>query len=459
MVEKRPFGTVPKRRIAHHRPAQIFGALFVFLARSITIAHGGTSPSTAPATVDSLIIQLGSDSADDRDSAQKQLVEMGAPVIPALKKAATDNDDPEIRSRAAAALAQMKDLDANGASLITLHNSDTPVPDVLNSIASQAHVQFAGIVGSGVLLGAASRTISIEATRKPFWDVMTDVCGQLNICPVLDLPVKNTLRLLPSGRNWLVQSPHQIVGPYWVGVAGLYRARTIDLTGPQSVDDQFAVRMIVFPEPKLAVTQMSEFNAKEATDDAGHSLLLKSDAANRVLRNFRQMNRTIECRLKYPDQPGKSISILRGEVTVMLAQDVQQFEVDDVLGTPKVTNPITGCSIQATVARQGTELFHVTIQCSRQGISDDLLATMASHLSDVTIEDANGHPLTGIQTNSQMTDTTLTATMLFSKNLVPGTPVIPQVIKAGDANKLTWNIPTSVKPVVIPVTFKDLPMP
>ena len=49
--------------------------------------------------------------------------------------------------------------------------------------------------------------------------------------------------------------------------------------------------------------------------------------------------------------------------------------------------------------------------------------------------------------------------MLFSKNLVPGTPVIPQVIKAGDANKLTWNIPTSVKPVVIPVTFKDLPMP
>jgi hypothetical protein len=423
-------------------------------------------PTTAPALpkVNALIQQLGSDDAGDRDTAQKQLVDLGDKIIPQLKKAADDSDDPEIRSRAAAALAQMKDLDSNGVSLITVHLKDVPVDDATSAIGQQAHATFQEFGNLGVR-GAANATVTLDADRKPFWDVMTDLCTQLSVCPSMDASGRNVVRLFSTSRNWMTQSPHQIVGPYWIGVSSIYRTRTIDLLGPPVVDDQFMVRLVVLPEPKLAVTQMSEFVVKEATDSAGHSLMPRDRPAgiNHLLRSARQMNHNVETHLFYPDQPGKKIATLRGEVTVMLAQDMQQFQVDDVLGNPKVTNPLTGCKIDAKVLRQGNDLFRVTIQCTREGLPDDQWSAMLNHMNDMTLEDADGHALASFQTSLSMasgtTDTNFTATSLFSRNSIAALPANRQLIKTGDAKKLTWNVATSVKPVVIPVTFKDLPMP
>jgi hypothetical protein len=426
-----------------------------------------TQPSTlpVPTSVDALIQQLGSDSAEDRDSAQKQLVDLGESVKPALKKAADDSDDPEIRSRAAAALAEMKDLDHNGVSLITLHLKDAPVDDVTNAIGLQAHVQFQDFGNPGARAAGKQLTVTVDADRKPFWDVMTDLCTQLNVCPNVDMSGKNIIRLFSSPRNWMVQSPHQIVGPYWIGVSSIYRTRTIDMLGAPQVDDQFMIRLMVLPEPKIAVTQMSEFVVKRATDDAGNSLMPKVGPANlnHVLRNARQLNHNVETRLTYPDQPGKKIAVLDGEITMMLAEDIHQFQMDDVLGTPKTTDPLTGCKVDATVTRQGTEMFRVNIQCTREGLPDDQWAAMLNHMNDITLEDADGHALTGYQTSLAMatgtTETNFTATALFSRNSLAALGAGRQLVKTGDPKKLTWNVATSVKPIVVPVSFKDLPMP
>jgi len=430
-----------------------------------TASIATTAPSANSNVVDNLIKQLGSDSAQDRDSAQKQLVDLGQTAIPALKKAADDNDDPEIRSRAAAALAQFKDLDANGVSLITLHMQNAPVQDVLNALGTQSHAVL--LMTNRIMGGApANTTVTLNADRKPFWDVMSDVCNQLNVCPMLELSNKNTMQLMATPRNWMAQSPHQVVGPFRINVAGLFRIRSIDLLGPEQVEDQFAVRLQIVPEPKLSVTQMSEFVVKEATDDAGHSLLphAQATAISHMLHSARQLNHTIESRLAYPPEgAGKRIAILRGEVNVMLAQDVQQFQVEDVLGTPKVINPIPGCKIQATVTRQGTEMFRVNMQCTRENLTDDQWSAMFNRMNDLSLEDADGHALTGFTTNTQMASdgnaSSFTATTLFTRSMMGGLPVNRQLPKTGDPKKLTWNVATSVKPVVIPVTFKDLPMP
>src|SRR5581483_6995819 len=98
--------------------------------------------------------------------------------------------------------------------------------------------------------------------------------------------------------------------------------------------------------PKLTVTQIGDLKLKEATDDAGNSLLPKPQAAAAaaaatLIRGVRTVNHMVESRLSYPDQPGKKIALIRGELSALLAQDVQRYEVDDVLGTaPKTTNPL-----------------------------------------------------------------------------------------------------------------------
>jgi hypothetical protein len=433
-------------------------------ATAPTVSAPVTQPTSAPVAgaIPALIDQLGDDDSDQRDSAQKQLVDLGPAAIADLKTAADNNSDPEIRTRAAAALAQIKQLDESGPSLITLHLKDAAPIDVLSAISAQSHAVFLGAGTGGIPLTVTSLTI--DADRKPFWDVMSDLCTQMNVGPVMQLPTRNAIQLFPSARNWMSQSPHQIVGPYWINVVGLYRSRTIDLMGPPRTDDEFIIKLMLLPEPKLVVTEMSELAIKQATDNAGNSLRSKLPF-NPAFREARMMNHTVQARLVYPEKPGTKISLIRGEVTLLLAQDFYRFQVDNVLTAPKVTAPLPGCRVQATVTREGADMFRVSLQCARDGISDAQWSAMISHLGDINLEDARGTALTGFPVSVLMTgtvpQTNFTATAMFSRTSING--LGPQGARklalAGDPEKLTWNLASSVKPVVVPVVFKDLPMP
>ena len=189
-------------------------------AAVITAAPASATPTTAPAasqpsgaSIEQLIKQLGSDDPTDRDAAQQQLASRGSAAVDALKDAAAHNDDLEVRSRAASALAKIGEHTAFDTSPITLHLKDAPQQDAMNAIAAQAHAQFTGPAGMGIPVVAGGKMITIDADQKPFWDVMTDLCQQMNVCPTLEPPTKNTLRLFPTPRNWFLESPHQIVGP------------------------------------------------------------------------------------------------------------------------------------------------------------------------------------------------------------------------------------------------------
>jgi hypothetical protein len=451
-------------------------------------AMPATMPVAAPATagIDQLINQLGSDSSDERDLAQKKLVDAGRAALPALTKAAESSTDPEIRSRAAAALAQLKEHDDNDVSLITVHMKNAPAQDVLNAISSQAHAQITSFA-TGRVAGADTRDITIDADNKPFWDVMSDVCGQLNVCPMtVDTPGKAQLRLMSANRNWML-APHEVVGPFWIGAASVFRARTIDLMGTPNIDDQFTVRLLIFPEPKLAVAQISDLTLKEATDDAGHSLIPTGQAHRPMamglglaLTNARlmggQANHTIETRLSYPDHPGTKIAVLRGEVQVQLGQDVQQYIIDDVMGTPKVTNPLKNCTVKITCTKpsERADTYLVTLAATREGLSDDQWAALTSRMNQVTLEDADGHELNPLNHIMGMgsSDSSFKTTLYFSSSTNALGVVAAGIInggigvagnavagKTGAPKKLTWNVATTLKTVKVPVELKDLPMP
>jgi len=447
------------------------------------VSTAAPRPGQTPADIDRLINQLGSDSATDRDAAEKKLEDAGAVAIPALRKAAEENNDPEVRSRAADALAQMKDRGTSDGTLITLHMKDATATDVLSAISKQAQAQITSN-GTGRIAGVDNRTLTVDADNKPFWDVMADVCGQLSICPALDVSGRGQLRLgvpMSNQRNW-TQSPHQIVGPFWVSVASVYRARTIDLQGPPDIDDQFGVRMIIYPEPKLAVAQVSNLVLKEATDNAGHSLLPKPLPAGAALGNALMMrsvtmsmggmnlgNRTVESRLNYPEHAGDKIALLKGEVDVLISGDIQQYVVDDVLGTQKITNPLKNCTVQASVTRNGNSTTYIaTVTCNREGLSDDQWSAMVNRSNDITLEDADGHALTTYSRMPMSTDTTFKSTGYFSTNPMMGAAMIrvgggiapvPAGQKIGEPKKLIWSVATSLKSMKVPVMFKDLPMP
>ena len=452
------------------------------LAPSPPAPPAATQPSAtqpADAVVATLIRQLGADEDADRRVAAQQLVDLGATVVDALRAAADHDADLDVRTGSAAVLAQIRDRDANGPTLITLHVQGGDVPAVLKQIGDQAHADISDVIPN--FGGAARSALTLDADRKPYWDVLADVCGQLNVCPQLsDAPNHATVRLFPTNRNWMTHGPHQVVGPFWVGVAGLDRQSWVDLSGPPLSYDTFMARLIVFPEPKLVVTQVSPLTVREAVDDAGNSLVPTAvgPAGRLAARSAARMPaRTVEARLRYPaGHPGHRIVTLAGDLTVTLAQGAQRFEADDVMGRPTVTRPLPGVKVRVAVARQGISGYSVTVECGRDGLADPQWYAMTNRIYDLTVEDGAGHVLASPawwNVDAGNSDTVFKATGMFSRqaagNLlvnrlpaaVAGNPPVAAaaVPIIGEPQRVVWNVAARFKVVTLPVAFHDLPMP
>ena len=60
------------------------------------------------ARIEELIEQLGSEDFETREAAEKELIKMGLVVIPFVRKAQTESEDPEVRMRCKSALAELR---------------------------------------------------------------------------------------------------------------------------------------------------------------------------------------------------------------------------------------------------------------------------------------------------------------------------------------------------------------
>ena len=469
-----------------------------------TTAPAPADPSKQAAhLVAQLIAQLGSDKVEDRDAAQKQLensnsTSLTSAILGPLTDAAKNSDDPEVRSRASAVLNKLKARQASGPSLITLDINVGTTAAVLDAIGNQAggklvpfglpqDVPASRGGPQGDQPGRPAHTATIHANQKPFWEVMTDACTQLHACPALDAPSLHSMRVSPAWEDWLANSPHQIVGPYWFGIAGISRTRSLDLgtgNGSDSADDELTLHLVVYPEPKLAVTQISDFQIAQAVDDAGNSLMPRSMSGrvHQSMRNLRQSNHTIDIHLPFPQEhPGTKISVLSGQITATELGDFKQFEMSDVLGKPSITSPLPDGAVKVAVTRQGTQSgaeYHVEIDCSRQGLSDEQWNAILNSFGEVTLEDAEGHPMNPVQPVGIHMMTSIANIGSF---IATGSFSVPQIAMIGpsaketavnpavnaganraknnDPQKLSWRFPASVKNVTLPVTFKDIPMP
>jgi hypothetical protein len=437
--------------------ASAFATILLGFASGVRAERPAATQPAPPIT--QLIKQLGSDSTDERNAAQQQLITVGEPAISELQKAADESEDPEIRSRSASILQTLKDRKTSDPALITLHVKQMSAQDVFNAIGVQSHTQLTAI---GLAVPTAARpgkTVTIDVDQKPFWEVMADVCTQLNVCPVLEFNGPNAMRFSPAWENWMSRPNHQIIGRTWIGVESLSHVRTLDLNGNSPAHDQFTGRLIVFPEPGMHVTHLSDFTVEEAADDAGHSLMpraLPVQLSSRPPHRIQLLNHQLDFNLTYPDQqPGSKISVLKGSITMLVADEVRLYQVDDVLGTPSATNPLKNAAIVSTVTRQGSD-YRVEIQCTRNGIDQDQWDAMVNCMDDVSLFDSAGHgliPVSPIGIHSLGTAAGMEnfkASGIFSAT---------SSAKAAEPRQLRWTIPASIKAQHLAVTFKDLPMP
>jgi hypothetical protein len=415
-----------------------------------------TSPSKPD--VNQLIAQLGDATPGVRDSAERQLIDLGRSVDAQVKQAADGSDDPEIRSRASAVLQAWITNETTAPSLITLHCKNVQITEALKviNVQARAHIETMGLAFPAP--GKADpNLVTIDADDKPFWDVMADICRQIKAAPYMDYRGAGSFRIMPTWPNWMNNAPHQITGPFWVSVLQVSHNRAEDLETSSSplAREHISVRMLFIAEPKVAVVQMSDFVVKQAIDNAGHSLMPKpamQGAPVGAFRRVEQMDRFFDVELGIPDGPaGTKISVLQGERSVLIAQEVEQYQVDDVLGTPTPTKDYKYGKAKVSVTRQGGEL-RVDLNCT--DINPEHWSTIVNCFGTVMLEDAKGHPLR-----------TVKPVGMYSATDDPKTPGFKAsgtfAAEPGETGPVSfkWHFPTNLKIVKVPIEFKDLPLP
>jgi RNA polymerase sigma factor (sigma-70 family) len=261
-------------------------------------ASKGLTPSDA-AKIAKLIDQLGSDSFDDRDKATKELGEIGAPALDALRKAA-QGTDAERKKRAEDLIEKIEARDEEARVLaprrVQLVYKDTPLAEAVADFKKQCGYD---LTLSDPKAKLKDRTISLNTGEITFWQALDQFCRKADLVDTAPAPAATASGgdgPPPGGAGTddpLTKDLNEEARPAGGGAGrgGVILTDGKPLTLP--TDDRTSVRvralnnadrvgapakgeillpLEITPEPKLRWQQFVAVHITKATDDQGQNL-------------------------------------------------------------------------------------------------------------------------------------------------------------------------------------------
>ena len=216
-------------------------------------------------------------------------------------------------------------------------------------------------------------------------------------------------------------------------------------------------------EPRLGVTQCGPPRLLEARDDRDNSLLAENPRSMMLNRNSRFLTGTctsvihLRVPLSRPENPGRSIKTLRGEVPLRVTArrpDPLIVPLAGAMGKTFVQGDVrlTILDVRLVANNRGRQIDLAV----REGRSEGAPATedlslhdpssrLESHQQNIEILDAQNRPLPWVQTDLEMESSRLTLTMASSA-------------AAAEPKELRYYRLTETM-VDVPFAFADVPMP
>lgn len=429
-------------------------------------AQGGVDVDAGE--IERLIADLVADAAfADRERAQRELIERGAPVEPHAARALAGARDEEQRSRLELILKRIAQDAIVGPTRVTLPAGVLPADQALEAVARQSGLRLQ-LVPIDLWPAGAAPVVTVEPGRQPLWQVVRELCRQLSLEPAI---TDEGFRLTPSPGCGLVRGPAAVSGPVLVVASRVSHQRAIDLNQGGFRTDDFTLHFNVLAEPKLRVMPgPTAVELTDALDDAGNSLLIRRDAPE-VNYNAGGPVWSFATRLRYPDQPGQRIVRLSGTIAVPVATQFATVQVSDLpaaAGNQNKTNASTInplAVVEANTmrfvvrsARQMGERWEVSLSASAPRGRNDEFNRIQQLLynPDVRLLDAEGRGIlrsAGPNFTSSDQPNTLELTLIFDRSLSDGRPI------PGQPRSLVWRIPTETRQLTLPFELTDLPMP
>ena len=428
---------------------------FLILLLTLGVALAGppapeaAEPALSPAEVDQLVHRLGSPDYADREAATRALLDLGAPALDALRRAARHPDE-EVRTRASRLVRQIEQRAASARLLapqrIRLAYNNAPVTAVVEDLAQKTGLR---IHLEGDTARLAGRTVTMDTGERTLWEAFDRVCTVAGLVervppprPRETIAAVQTIRTI-GNRTYIEDDrgedeedrgliladgpPVRVPTCY----AGAVRVRALPAAGraeAKQADGELAVVLDVTTEPRLRWQRVVRVRVDRAVDDQGQVLTQLSKFDREPLRLVPPQGRgrwgaAVPPGIDLPEPPGtvrRTTVWLRAgprparaltELTGVLSAQVQApprplMTVPDVLRSAGavVTSPAGGSLRVVEVRRlddgQVRWRIHLTAPLTRPGLVlvngrliGEVEESVEATAANFTLHDAQGRPL------------------------------------------------------------------
>jgi hypothetical protein len=437
----------------------------------------------------SLVEQLGSVRYADREDAARTLQVLGKEAIPALVAGRSSNDM-EIRTRAEGLLHKIEGSLLTEPTMVRLDFEDVPLPELVKSLADQAGMRIC-LFPENSPRWKTQRVSLQEPGPLPFWKAIDRLCHVASLQSDVEmsgLSARGEATLCLTDRITSPALPTSDHGPFRVGLVELdFHSRVgfapappqlprkpVGRPGPNRGDVAAAKPMPVtsvqcsaqfqlMAEPRLGVTQCGPPRILEARDDLDNSLLAENRRGMMLNRNSTFLTGTctsvihLNVPLARPENPGRSIKTLRGEVPLRVSARRPDPLIVPLAGAGGKT--FVQGDVQLTIhdvrigANSRGRQIDLSVRERHEGVAPatddfslhDPSSRLESHLLSIEILDAQNRPLPWVQTDLEMESSRLTLTMSSSAD-------------AAEPKELRYYRLTETM-VDVPFSFADVPMP
>jgi hypothetical protein len=317
--------------------------MMLMLANLVIAALPGSTPDPEPAV---LVGQLGAPRFAIREAAARALEEQGTLALAALR-AARDDKDAEVRSRATALVEKIESGMMVKPTMVRLDFDNAPLGEVVKSLSAQSRMQLTLQPENNALWSLKRITLKSEQPVA-FWEAVDRLCqtAGLQTSPVIAMPGqggKPAGLSFSAGTGWSL-GPTYDSGPFRLQLISLHHHKDVMLgqagqpglnigqpprfVAPRPALEELYFQLQVMAEPRLMVSQSGALTITEALDEKGNSLLPPASPGNAPPRypalngfgvSYGALSFQLRGQLKRPDSPGSVIKTLKGKIPVTVS--------------------------------------------------------------------------------------------------------------------------------------------
>ena len=442
-----------------------------FTSASLATALAGAAPASQPTTqpdeqhVEALVAQLGDEDAKVRARASDELTALGDGIESQLKSAQARVTDPQIQTALDTLLFNIQHARDTGPTLVTMKQAGAPLADVLDGLAMQGGIEFGSDV-TALIANSPRETIDVEFQRTPLWQALLDVCRRSGLA---FRSIEGNRVLLDRVEKGSVPTPAAASGPFLVTIArvevNLSKAINFGGAKPMNIRNNAAAappcRLYLFAwsEPRLRTVRWSVDGPDaiaECVTDTGESL--SAIAGLRFVGSAGRVNSRSETQLVLgaPAKPAARIARLKLNARFVIQGGVEQLELDNPLALKDHAADVTGLSVLIKSVNKVTEdqySFELVIRRGGRSAADWQLITGMLMQYPCKLVDAQGNALSQRSLSTSSTGDGITQTATVSRAAFGG------AAKVGEPVKLLWELPSELQQRVVPLEFRDIPLP